>query len=130
VLVFLAATVQRFRWLGGPYFTRPFTINDHVWPTHFLSTDALILSQRAASIFAPGDEVTVVAPELAPKYDQTHWLTALGVLTEQRVVAPKLHTGNTEDLPDYVIAVRTPLDHPSFRLLMTFPEGYLYGRTP
>jgi hypothetical protein len=120
-IVFLAAIVHRFHWLGGPYFALPETIQDHVWPARFLSTDAILLSRRAEPLLRRGATVTLLAPSEAPHYDQTHWLTGLGLLTHQRVVPQKL-----EERPEYVIAIRAPLEHPGYRLVATFPEGYVY----
>jgi hypothetical protein len=124
-IVLLAATVHRFHWLGGPYFRLPETIQDHVWPSRFLSADAIILCRRAEPLLPRGATVTLLAPREAPNYDQTHWLTGLGLLTHQRVVPQKLET-----LPQFVIAIRAPLEHPRYRLVATFAEGSLYELQP
>lgn len=120
-IVFCAALVYRFHWLGGPYFTIPETIQDHVWPARFKSTDAIVLCRRAEPLLRRDATITLLAPSEAPNFDQTHWLTGLGLLIHQRVVPQKLETK-----PEYVIAIRDPLDHPGYRLVATFPEGYLY----
>lgn len=125
-IAFLAATVHRFHWLGGPYFAIPDTIQDHVWPTRFLSADAIVLSRRAEPLLPRGARVTILAPSEAPNYDQTHWLTGLGMLPRQHVVAQKFD--DPAALPDYVIAIRASFEHPAYRQIATFPEGYLYRR--
>lgn len=123
---FAAALVQRFHWLGGPYFTFPETIQDHVWPDRFLSADAIVLSRRAEPLLARGATVTILAPSEAPEYDQTHWLTGLGLLPRQHVVAQKVE----ELKPRYVIAIRDPFPDANYRLVTQFPEGFLYERNP
>jgi hypothetical protein len=125
-IVFLAAVVHRFHWLGGPYFEIPDTIQDHVWPQRFLSADAIVLSRRAEPLLPRGARVTVLAPAEAPKFDQTHWLTGLGMLPRQHVVAQTFD--DPAALPEYVIAIRAPFEHPSYRQVAVFPEGSLYQR--
>lgn len=126
-VVLLAALVARFRWLGGPYFdVFPPTVQDHVWPTRFLSADAILLCERAAPLMPRGAEVTVLAPREAPNYDQTHWILAVAMLPLQIPVPQKLEGTTRQTLPDYVIAIGDPLPHPSYRLVAQFPEGALY----
>ena len=124
-LVFIMAVVRRYHWLGGPYFTFPDTIQDHVWPARFASADAIVLARRAEPLLPRGAKVTLLTPSEAPNYDQTHWLTGLGLLPRQHVV-PQRVDGPRETLPDYVIAIRGPFDHPQYRVVATFPEGFLY----
>jgi hypothetical protein len=123
-LVFTAATIQRFHWLGGPYFTFPDTIQDHVWPVRFPSADAIVLCRRAEPLLPRDATVTVLKPSEAPEYDQTHWLTGLGMLPRQHPVPQKLD----ELKPDYVIAIHEELAHPAYEKVATFPEGFLYKR--
>lgn len=125
--VFASALVYRFHWLGGPYFEWPGTIQDHVYPHRFFSADAIVLSRRAGPLLARGATVTILAPAEAPAYDQTHWLTGLGMLPRNHVV-PQQVTGPPETLPRYVIAIRAPFPHEHYRLVATFPEGFLYER--
>lgn len=129
-LVFVAATVKRFHWLGGPYFQLPQTIQDHVWPARFPSADAILLCRQAAPLLARNAEVTVLAPAQAPNYDQTHWLTGLGLLPRQHVVAPDLDGATRDELTDFVIAIGEPFPHPSYHLVQKFPEGALYEVNP
>ena len=128
-IVFAAVLIHRFHWLGGPYFQLPGTIQDHVWPTRFLSADAITLSRRAEPLLPRGATVTILAPSEAPHYDQTHWLTGLGLLPRQHVVPQKM-TGPPETLPQYVIAIADPFPDPHYRLQARFPEGFLYARVP
>ncbi len=123
-LVFTAATIHRFYWLGGPYFTFPDTIQDHVWPVRFPSADAIVLCRRAEPLLPRDATVTVLKPSEAPDYDQTHWLTGLGMLPRQHPVAQKVD----ETKPDYVIAIHEELAHPAYVKVATFPEGFLYRR--
>lgn len=129
-VVFVGALIHRFHWLGGPYFDFfPETIQDHVWPSRFLSRDAIVLSRRAEPLLPRGATVTILAPAEAPNYDQTHWLTGLGMLPRQHVVPQKVD-GPPETLPRYVIAIQQPFEHRHYRLVTRFPEGFLYERLP
>src|SRR5688572_21492008 len=103
-VIFFVVLIRHFHWLGGPYFEFPGTIQDHVWPTRFLSADAIVLSRRAEPLLPRGATVTILAPVEAPDYDQTHWLTGLGMLPRQHVVPQKLDLP-PEKLPQYVIAI-------------------------
>jgi len=125
-IAFAAAIVHRFHWLGGPYFDVPDTIQDHVWPTRFRSADAIVLSRRAEPLLPRGARVTVLAPVEAPNFDQTHWLTGLGMLPRQRAVPPKFD--DPRAMPDYVIAIGDPFANPAYRRIASFPEGALYAR--
>lgn len=129
VVLFIGATVRRFHWLGGPYFTFPATIQDHVWPTFFPSRDAIVLSRRAEPLLPRGATFTIVKPSEAPNYDQTHWLTGLGLLPRQHAMPQKLD-GPLARLPQYVIAIHEPLEHAHYELVQSFPEGHLYRRKP
>jgi hypothetical protein len=125
-IVFVAAVIHRFHALGGPYFEVPETVQDHVAPHRYLSGDAIVLCRRVEHLLPRGASVTLLAPAEAPNYDQTHWLTGLGMLPYQRVVAPKIEGAPPEQWPDYVIAIRAPFTHPAYRRIASFPEGSLY----
>ncbi len=71
-----------------------------------------------------GSSVTVVAPELAPNFDATHYLTASGMLPRHHVRHP--HLADAQASTDFVIALGAPLNHPGYRLVREFPEGRLY----
>ena len=124
-IVFLAALVRRYHWLGGPYLEFfPPTIQDHVWPARFPSADAIVLCRRVEPLLPRGAKVTVLKPAEAPNYDQTHWLTALGMLPRQYPVAQKVD----ELQPEYVISIHEEFAHASYAKIATFPEGFLYKR--
>ena len=123
-ILFAAATVRRFHWLGGPYFELPATIQDHVWPARFPSRDAIVLSRRAEPLLPRDAKVTILKPGEAPNYDQTHWLTGLGMLPRQQHVPQNVE----ETKPDYVIAIHEEFVHPAYVKVATFPEGALYKR--
>ena len=123
-VVFLGATVRRFHWLGGPYFEFPDTIQDHVWPARFPSADAIVLCRRAEPLLPRGAKVTVLKPAEAPNYDQTHWLTGLGMLPRQHLVPQKIE----ETQPEYVIAIHDEFPNAGYEKVATFPEGFLYKR--
>ena len=124
-ILLFAAVVRRFHWLGGPYFDFfPPTIQDHVWPARFPSADAIVLCRRAEPLLPRGAKVTVLKPAEAPNYDQTHWLTGLGMLPRQHLVAQKIE----ETRPEYVIAIHEELPHSEYTKVATFPEGFLYKR--
>jgi hypothetical protein len=127
--IFTAAIVHRFHWLGGPYFEVPETIQDHVWPVQFPSRDAIVLSRRAEPLIPRGATVTILAPAEAPDYDQTHWLTGLGMLPRHHLLPQKMD-GPADTLPRYVIAIREPFNHAHYRQIARFPEGFLYERVP
>ena len=112
---------------GGPYFEIPRTVLDHVLPGGpLLSRQAIVMSERVAPLLPRGATVTVVAPELAPNWDATLYLTATGFLLHQHVMHPTL--GEGEQWPDFVIALGRPLEHRGYRLVREWPEGRLYQR--
>lgn len=118
--------VQEFRSVGGPYFEIPETIFDHVLSEVQLSRQSIVMSRHAEPLMPRGATLTVIAPELAPDYDPTHYLTASGVLPRHRVQHPTLAEG--EKWPDFVIALGAlPLEHRGYALLREFPEGRLYA---
>ncbi|HUR80186.1 MAG TPA: hypothetical protein VM733_05445 [Thermoanaerobaculia bacterium] len=124
-IVFLTALVRRFQWLGGPYFEFfPPTIQDHVWPARFPSADAIVLCRRVEPLLPRGAKVTVLKPAEAPNYDQTHWMTGLGMLPRQFLVPQKVD----ELKPDYVIAIHEEFAHADYVKVASFPEGFLYKR--
>lgn len=117
--------VHGFHSLGGPYFEIPETIFDHVLRDVPLSRQSIVMARYAEPLMPQGASLTVIAPELAPNYDPTHYLTASGLLPRHRVQHPTLAEG--EKWPDFVIALGTPLEHRGYTLLREFPEGRLYA---
>lgn len=120
--IFAVALIHRFYRLGGPYFTFPETVQDHVAPVPYPSRDVILLADRAANIIPRGATVTAIEPSQAPNYDVTHWLTAVGMMPRHRVVPPEFDKAP----PQYVLAVRTPFANPSYRLITELPEGRIY----
>lgn len=120
-VIFAAALVHRFQSLGGPYFEFPDTVQDHVAVVRWPSADAIVLSRNAAKILPRGATVTILQPSAAPNYDATHYLTGVGLMPHQRVVRPDLETR-----PDYVLALRDPLEHPAYRLFKEIEGGRIY----
>ena len=120
-IAFAAALVLRFHALGGPYFELPDTVQDHVNVVRWPSADAIVLSRNAAKILPRGATVTILQPSAAPNYDTTHYLTGVGLMPHQRVVKP-----NLDARPDYVLALREPLEHPAYKLLREVEGGRIY----
>jgi hypothetical protein len=120
-VVFAAALVHRFHSLGGPYFELPDTIQDHVAVVRWPSADAIVLSRNAAKLLPRGASVTILQPSQAPNYDATHYLTGVGLMPHQLVVKPDL-----DRRPDYVLALREPLEHPAYRLFKEVEGGRIY----
>lgn len=124
-ILFSLMLVRRFHSLGGPYFTFPDTIQDHVRDTPYPSRDVILLARHMVSVIPPGKKVTVLRPSEAPNYDLTLFYTAIGFMPKHLVVAPDLDSPNP---PDYVISVHEPLHHPAYRMHIQLDQGYLYSR--
>ena len=122
-VLFAAALVHRFHRRGGPYFARPRTVQDHVAPVPYPSRDVILLAERAAEIVPRGATVTAIQPSLAPNYDVTHWLTAVGMMPRHRVVPPDFAAASP---PRYVLAVREPFADSRYRLIAELAEGRIY----
>jgi hypothetical protein len=121
-----AALIRHFHRLGGPYFTVPQTIQDHVAPVPFPSRDVILLARRAAEIIPRGATVTALLPSDAPNFDITHWMTAFGMMPRHQVVPPDLQSAHP---PRYVLVVRQPFSEPRYRLISELPEGRIYELT-
>lgn len=117
------ALVGHYKSLGGPYFSFPETVQDHVWPEPFPSRDVIVLARRAAKVLPRNVTVTAIQPSQAPNYDVTLFLTAAGMMPHQSVVPPKL---DESARPQFVLAVRGELAHAAYRLHSTWPEGKIY----
>lgn len=129
-LVFAFALIHRFVQLGGPYVEIPRTVQDHVSREPYPSRDMILLAARAADVVPRGATVTAIEPSQAPNFDRTLYLTAAGMMPRHRVVPPVLVSDGGAALPQYVLAVRTPLDHPSYQLYRTLTEGRIYTLLP
>jgi hypothetical protein len=121
--LFAVALAHRFYRLGGPYFTFPKTVQDHVAPFVFPSRDVILLADRAKDIIPRGATVTALCPSEAPNYDVTLWMTAFGMMPRHRVVPPKVEQ---EPLPQFVLAVREPFKNEKYQLMTELPEGWIY----
>ena len=121
--ILTASLAYTFIARGGPYFSAPVTIYDHVSRGRHPTIDDIRLCTQAAPLMNRGATVMIVKPSEKPDFDTTHIDTAAGLLPYHRVVAPALPPRS-----DYVITIREPLDNPSYRLVQSFPEGQLYAR--
>lgn len=122
-VVFALALIRRFHSLGGPYFDFfPQTIQEHVSVHRWPSADAIVLSRNAAKLLPRGATVTILQPSQAPNYDATHFLTGVGLMPHQRVIKQDL-----AQRPQFVLALREPFEHPSYRLLHEVEGGRIYG---
>jgi len=127
VLLLAGALVHRFYTLGGPYFVPPQTVQDHVWPEPFPSRDVLVLAAKAEPLLPRGETVTAIEPAQAPNYDVTLYLAAAGLMPRHHLLPPKFD--GSAPLPRFVLAVREPFEHASYRLLRELPEGRIYEVT-
>lgn len=121
-LILLIAFVNRLYTRGGPYFTRPETIVDHVGPNKHETRDALVLLPKVRPLLPRGARVTCFEPGNADTMPD--FFTAVGQLPQQVVIAPN------DGMPEYVIAIRKPLDNSAYRMIAEFPEGRLYKARP
>ena len=128
-LMLLIAFVHRLYTRGGPYFTRPATIMDHVGPNKHETRDALVLLPKVRPLLPRGAQVTCFRPLHGEQnYDLPNFFAAVGQLPNQSVLPPFVASlgANRADLVEYVIAVRDPFTHPAYRVVAEFPEGRLY----
>jgi len=128
-LVLLVAFVHRLYTRGGPYFSPPATIVDHVGPNQHETRDALMLLPRVRPMLPRGALVTCFRPVNGEQnYDMPNFFAAVGQLPDQTVLPPFVASlgSNPSDLVEWVIAVRDPFTHPSYRVVAEFPEGRLY----
>jgi hypothetical protein len=128
VVLLTAAWIRHYASLGGPYFTAPRTVQDHVWPEPFPSRDVILLAQRAARVLPRNVTVTAIQPSQAPNFDVTLFLTAAGMMPHQRVVPPKFEDRTVR--PQYVLTVRDEFANDAYRLVSAWPEGKVYEVIP
>jgi hypothetical protein len=117
-LILLLAFVHRLYTRGRPYFERPATIVDHVGPNKHETRDALVLLPKVRPLLPRGARVTCFEPGNADTMPD--FFVAVGQLPQQIVVSP------SGEPPEYVIAIRKPLDNSAYRVIAEFPEGRLY----
>ena len=128
-LILLVALAHRLYTRGGPYFTAPQTIVDHVGPNKHETRDALLLLPKVRPMLPHGALVTCFRPVHGEQnYDMPDFFAAVGQLPDQTVLPPFVASlgSNPSDLVEWVIAVRDPFTHPSYRVVAEFPEGRLY----
>jgi hypothetical protein len=121
-VILLIAFVNRLYTRGGPYFARSETIVDHVGPNKHETRDALVLLPKVRRLLPRGARVTCFEPGNADTMPD--FFAAVGQLPQQIVVSPN------GVLPEYVIAIRKPLDNSAYRVIAEFPEGRLYKAGP
>jgi len=121
-VILLIAFVNRLYTRGGPYFARPETIVDQVGPNKHETRDALVLLPKVRRLLPRGARVTCFEPGNADTMPD--FFAAVGQLPQQIVVSPN------GVLPEYVIAIRKPLDNSAYRVIAEFPEGRLYKAGP
>jgi hypothetical protein len=121
-VILLIAFVNRLYTRGGPYFARSETIVDHVGPNKHETRDALVLLPKVRRLLPRGARVTCFEPGNADTMPD--FFAAVGQLPQQIVLSPN------GVLPEYVIAIRKPLDNSAYRVIAEFPEGRLYKAGP
>jgi len=128
-LTIAVCVIQYLR--GGPYFARAATVFSHPRKGQIDAADTIVLCQRVVKMLPRGASVTCVRPvEGVTRSEYSNFLIAAGMLPRQNVVPPEYAGLMTppEQMCDYVIAIRDPLDHPRYKLVAEWPEGRLYHR--
>ena len=133
-LLLCAATIQQLAARGGPYFSVPATVVEHVSATGPHETrDALILLPQAARLIPRDTTVTAFRPrDGRAQDDHATYLTAVGLLPHHFVLPPFTAYPETAqaDLAQYVVAIGSPFDHPRYEPIAGFANGWLYKRRP
>jgi len=113
---------------GGPYFSPPATVMEHVDVAHHPTRDALLLLPRVRPYLPPGAQVTCFRPLNGVAQRDGNAYVASGLLPQQTIESPYAASLALDraQLVEYVIAVGEPFTHPAYRLVATFPEGRLY----
>jgi len=128
-LILLIAFGHRLYTRGGPYFSAPETIVDHVGPNKHETRDALLLLPKVRSMLPRDALVTCFRPQNGKQHDDMpNFFVAVGQLPDQTVLPPFVASlgSDPSNLVEWVIAVRDPFTHPSYRVVAEFPEGRLY----
>ena len=129
VLLLTVALLVRLISRGGPYFTRPETIVDHVGPQKHETRDVLLLLPKVAPLIPRSAIVTCFRPVGGQMdFDAPDYFAAVGALPKHTVWPPFVASLTTprNELVEYVIAVEKPFEHPYYHVVATFPEGRLY----
>ena len=112
-----------------PYFTRPSTIIDHSVYEGDSRPRVLRLMNRARAVVPRGSSVACFRPADGRAHDEAlTYLTAVGLLDEQRVVPALTASEDSGEPPDYVVAIEKPFTHPSYQEVAAFAEGRVYRR--
>jgi hypothetical protein len=132
-LLLIIALIARLKTRGGPYLGRPRTLMEHAGPRPHETQAALLLLPKVRDRIPRGATVTCVRPVkgVTDPDDMPDYLVAIGQLPLQKVVPPffAMLTVPRESLPEYVVAVGAPFDHPYYHLVAEYPEGRLYALT-
>ena len=129
VVLLAAATVVRLVERGGPYFARPRTVVDHVSKEPHETRDVIVLLPQVEPQIPRGASVAVFRPHDGKATDDHgSYLTAVGLLPHHRVQPPftAYEVTPRENLVEWVVAVRAPFNHPHYRVVAGFPNGWLY----
>jgi hypothetical protein len=115
---------------GGPYFDRPATVVEHVYPKKHDTRDALLLLEDIRPLLPRGAQVACFSPDAEGKFrnDTASFHAAVAALPYQMVLPP---FSAAEGIPkntlaEYVVAVDNPFTHPDYRLEAEYPTGRLY----
>lgn len=129
VLLLSAATIDRFRDQGGPYFARPHTIVDHVSKEPHETRDVIVLLPQVEPQIPQGATVAVFRPHDGKATDDHgSYLAAVGLLPHHQVLPPftAYEVTPRENLAEWVVAVKAPFNHPHYRVVAGFANGWLY----
>lgn len=128
-LLLCGATIVRFVLDGGPFFTPPMTVVDHVSPAEHETRDALLLLPKVEPLIPRGATVAVFRPlNGQSQNDHSSYLTAVGLLPHHFVLPPFAAGRDTSppDLVQFVVAVEEPFEHPAYDQVAAFDNGFLY----
>ena len=129
VVLVCAATLYRFHARGGPYFAAPATVLDRVSAHGHETRDVVILLPQVEPQIPDGANVTVFRPLNGRAHnDHNNYLAAVGLLPRHQVLPPFTAFDETprENLVDWVVAIREPFEHPHYRVVAGFSNGWLY----
>ena len=114
-----------------PYFARPVTVVDHAGVRDHETRAELILLPQVEPMIPPGAEVTVFRPKNGQAWnDNSVYLAAVGLLPHHSVLPPWTAGADLrgDQVVEYVIAIGSPFEHPSYAAVAGFPNGWLYKR--
>ncbi len=132
-LLLLASLVQILAARGGPYFDRPATVVEHVFPERHEARDALLALPLARRLLPRGATVVCFYPIKGKwRLDVPNLHTAVAELPDQFIVPAY---AASEDIPKsnlatYVLAIDGEFTHPGYRVIAEFPTGRLYQVIP